>query len=140
MIKLLIRKLFKVIKGERKAPPIHYPEDQPKPSRVLLSKYKRNRPVNMDQINIDCSTLLVQLTNCGYEPVQIMQLLAKIYGAMMAAAPDHVGITTTGDLITTEMIENEFFLECKMQRDHFFKLRRNMFGGIEEVIGKGTVH
>lgn len=146
MVRWLILKLFKLwwamTRRERNAPSIHRPNlvYGPKGPEIKLSQHNRKYPVDEDQINLDCSTLLVQLTMCKYEPVQIMHLMAKLYGAMMAAAPDHVGITITGELITPEMIEKEFFQECTEQRNHFFKLKKNMFGGIEEVIGKGTIH
>lgn len=105
-----------------------------------IPSVKNSKPIDVNQIQIDTSALLVMLMTSGYEPLQVLMLMTKLYGSIMASAPTEIGEKEDGTKITPEMVEADFFKACADQRKHFQKINDQLFGGVEEVLGKGTIH
>jgi hypothetical protein len=77
----------------------------------------RSAPPTATQLKLDTEVVLnVLLSTYRYEPLDVLQLLSKIYGKVLSTCPeDYLGFDVAGTPITPEYIQNDFFEQCKVE-------------------------
>lgn len=72
-------------------------------------------PKTDKQILIDSTAITEMLIDAGYEPIESLSLLAKIFGATVGTMPDNMR-DQNGTPLTQQDVETNFFFACRTDR------------------------
>lgn len=73
------------------------------------------------QILIDAVAVDTMLEDAGYNPIQVLKLLTKMYGAIASTVPKDMR-DPYGKEITPKILEDNFFISCSYEREAAGKL------------------
>src|SRR5687767_2342692 len=139
-VKLRIPRLFKrkepikpVEEVREEAPLPSFPQYSPEVHKLLqmigdgIPSVRSGKAKDADCILVDAAALQVTLMTSGYEPTDILLLLASIYGATMGGSPEFIPIDN-GGAVTREALEQKFFELCAKERTTNARLRGMVLG------------
>lgn len=155
-VKSLLQKLSKKLRREPQAPSIsveidlgnldEYVKSDPKLqdaiqriSRAIPPPTEKPVAVTPDRIQVDSAAILVTLLSSGYEPMEFLALLAKVYGALMSSAPSEIPVEGTSIVLTPNQIRDQFFAKCEDERNYLTELKSKLAAPTAEN-GKGMLH
>lgn len=117
------------------SPAIRYIKDK---SRIKLEL--ATEPIDERKIQEDSTCLMLMMCASGYAPDQVLHLLAKTYGALMANAPDDIELEQSGKTITVDDLKEQFFKLCELERIYYVNLKKALLPSEELPPKLGSLH
>lgn len=96
---------------------------------------EKKKPINREQILIDCVAVTTMLQGAGYDPLDILVLLSKMYGSIIGTLPvDQTDLK--GNKVDAKNLETNFFYACRTER----KITEQKCIGVNTAVANKRLH